>query len=238
MSGNTKGIATAPSAAHLCRLIGKSPEETAKLIIDFRSKKIPFRTWPAVSYLRARLNGADADFLASQANKDSNKHAGKAASETLPLVSEYMEQHPFDWFQPLNPVKLVLTPTLQVPLKPIGMVGAKGEARLLAGQVWKHISLNPHSFRLWMTMLKVGFLDNNPDIDSVHWLEMSAPKKGAKRELNVRTIDAVGFYSDTEFSEYIRNIDAAMAIVDSVKKPSRPKKPDPKQQSFDLGTDD
>lgn len=238
MSGNTRGISTAPTAAHLCKLVGKSPEETAKLIIEFRSKSFSVQTWPAVSYLQRRLGGTDAEFLKSQASQDSRTAVGNAALETLPLIDQYMEQHPFKKFHALSPTKLVLTPTLQVPLKPLGMVVNDEGAMILAGQVWKNISLNSHAFRLWATMLKFGVLDNDPDLDDFHWLEMSAPRKGGERELNVRALDAVGFYSHEEFSGYIKNIDAAMAIVDQAKKPARPRKSDPKQGGFDFGSDD
>jgi len=120
----------------------------------------------------------------------------------------------------------------------MGVVVNGDGAMILAGQVWKNISLNSHAFRLWATMLKFGVLDNDPDLDDFHWLEMSAPRKGGKRELNVRTLDAVGFYSQEDFSAYIRNIDAAMAIVDRAKKPSRPPKKDPRQGGFDFGLAD
>ncbi|MEO0551484.1 MAG: hypothetical protein AAFZ91_16320 [Pseudomonadota bacterium] len=237
MSVNTRGISTAPTAAHLCKLVGKTPEETAKLIIEFRSQTFTVQTWRAVDYLQRRLSGENAEFLISQANKDPRTAVGKAALETLPLINHYIEQHPYKKFYALSPSKLVLTPTLQVPLKPLGMVVNDEGAMILSGQVWKNISLNSHAFRLWATMLKFGVLDNDPDLDDFHWLEMSAPRKGGQRELNVRTLDAVGFYSEEEFSGYIRNIDAAMAIVDKAKKSKRQRKSDPKQGNF-FGSDD
>ncbi|MEO1568357.1 MAG: hypothetical protein AAFR94_03945, partial [Pseudomonadota bacterium] len=113
MSGSIRGISTAPTAAHLCKLVGKTPEETAKLIIEFRSQSISVRTWPAVSYLQRRLGGTDAEFLKSQASQDPRTPVGNAAMETLPLIDQYMEEHPFKKFHALPPRKLVLTPTLQ-----------------------------------------------------------------------------------------------------------------------------
>ncbi|MEM6626325.1 MAG: hypothetical protein AAF719_06440 [Pseudomonadota bacterium] len=156
----------------------------------------------------------------------------KAALETLPLVRHYTQLHQVKWFRPIRPIPIVLSRNLKVTLKPIGVANVDGKSLILAGQVWKNLSLSPFEFRLWASMLKVGVLDNNPDLEGFHWLEMSAPKVGAERELSVRSIEAVDLLGDDEFRLVINNIEQAMKIVADVPKQKRDKRPDPKQGNF------
>lgn len=232
MSGRTKGVRGHPSVAHLCQLIGRTPEETAKRIIDFQDKAISIRTWTAVDYLRSFLSGTDKELLIRQAKLDKNRYAGTAALETLPLVEEYKNEYRPDWFRPLSPIRIMLSRDLEVTLKPIGLVGVDEQTYVIAGQVWKNISLNPFAFRIWASILKVGLLDNNPDINGLHWLEMSAPKKGQARELNMRTLEAVDLLTELELAGIVRNLNDAMSIVRSVPKKKRPQRPNHDQPNL------
>lgn len=214
-------------------LIGRTPSETAKLILEFQSKAIKIRTWPAIEYGRKFLAGADYNFLLAQARLDKNRHASKAAQETLPLIREYAQSHNVQWFRPLGPLQVVLSKNLIVPVKPIGMVGVDGKVVLLAGQVWKNISPNAYQFRVWASITKLGVIDNNPDLSGFHWLEMSAPRKNSDRELSVRTLDTIDLLTDSEFASVVANIEEAMEIVRSTPKPnSEKKKPDDRQSSL------
>ena len=228
MRDYTKGVRKPPSAAHLCRLVGRSAEETAKRIIAFQDADLNIRTWPAVEYLRQFLSGGDIDFLVGQAALHKNKHMGRAAIECLPLLQQYKRDHEVSWFNPLGPTKIVLSQNLTVPLKPIGQAGVDGQIILLAGQVWKNQSLDAFSFQLWRSIAQM-YLDSQLDAAGFHWLEMSAPYKGADREMVLRTHDTVDPFTELEMAAVINNVEQAMEIVRSVPPKKWEKKPDPKQ---------
>jgi len=234
MRDYTKGIRKPPSAAHLCRLVGPTAEATAKRIIEFQDANIKIQTWRAVDFLTAYLAGGNYDHLLRQAKlaKKKNKHLGNAALETLPLVKQYKRDFGLDWFRSVNPISVKLSQNLDVHLKPMGLTAIDDQLTLVAGQVWKDTSLNPFSFRLWRSILKLGYLDNQFDVKGFHWLELSAPKRGHEREFALRTNETVEAFSDEEMNSIVKNIDQAMDIVRTVPPKKRQRKPDPKQGDF------
>ncbi|MBF18127.1 MAG: hypothetical protein CME88_07090 [Hirschia sp.] len=229
------GISKAPSAAHLCRLVRDTAEGTAKAILKFQEAKPQISTHSALEYVTRYFDGVDYDFLMNQTHHVRNNiPMAKAAREILPLAQLYKSEFPMNWFKPSKKAIVPLSQKLLVPIQPMGVAGTPNGPMVIAGQSWKTISLGPFEFKLWASILKLGVLDNDPDLSDFHWLDMTSPASREDRELSIRSAESVGFFDDNELSEIISNIEAAMMIVANTPRKKREKKrpQNPNQGSF------
>lgn len=229
----TKGLHNTPSAAHLAKLIGSSPEVTAKNILTFQQKDIYFNLNRARESLIKLLSGMEYKVLVSQTDLIKDEKVRNATVEILALGQEFIETFQPSWFKPVDKVFYSISKELKVPLKPIGLIAVDGRISVVSAPLWKTIGLNVEQFRIWASLMNNGFIEPNPDIDDFLWLEMSAPKTGFARELSVRDMETVDLLTELEFAGLRMNIQAAIQIVSSVPKEKKDRKIDPRQGKFD-----
>ena len=223
-----------PSLQHLVKLIGESPEHTAKNILRLKNRNGGVRTFEARNYIRSYLSGMNYDQVLRQASEDRREFVSKAAQEVLPLIKEYTSLHPIPWFKPLQEILYEVCPGIVIPICPLGLSYVDGKMRLIWPQLWKYDTLEPHQFNLWATFIHLAVIKRFPDIESFHWLELSIPDGKDARELRVRSESAARHLSDEEMSDFRDHLQSAILTVDQVPKPDRPakRKKDPRQDDL------
>lgn len=220
----------APSLQHLVRMIGPTAADTAKAIL---APKPTIRVFEANHYVKAMLSGMAPKQATANAANDPRPEIRKTALEVIPLIAEYMSEHDFRWFKPIPPIVHQVSPSVRIPIKPLGIARVGEKVVILWPQLWKTISLTPDQFNIFSSYMKYGVLDKFPDYQDFHWLEMSVPKGKKERELRVRTIDAAQILEPEHLLKVEAKIEEALAVVARAPQPQRPKKPkDPQQDSF------
>lgn len=212
---STNKLMTSPSLQHLVKNIGPSPTDTAANILK------PIRTVRVIeanNYVRARLNGMAPEKVFEAASKDPRPAIRKTACEVLPLIEQYLLDFETGWFKPLPPVFHQISPSVQIPIKPLGIMKVDGQPVVIWPQLWKLTSLTAEQFNIFASYLKYGLLDKFPDYEDFHWLEMSVPKGRKSRELRVRSLETASILSKEELLLIEENLEQALILVAEARK--------------------
>ena len=227
---STDNLKDAPSLQHLVRMIRPTVAATANAILAPKPK---IRVFEANHYVRAVFAGMSPAQALSNAEKDPRPTIRKTALEVVPLIEQYLSENDVRWFKPIPPVTHQISPSVRIPIKPLGIARVGDKVVVLWPQLWKTISLSPEQFNIFASYMKYGLLDKFPDYHDFHWLEMSVPKGKKLRELRVRTVDAAQLLEHSQLRDVEQKIEDALMIADGVPKADRQKKPkDPQQDSF------
>lgn len=222
----------APSLQHLVRMIRQTPAGTAKAIMAPKPK---IRVFEANHYVKAVLSGMAPEQALANAANDPRPTISKTALEVIPLIAEYMSDHDFGWFKPIPPITHQISPSIRVPIKPLGIARVDGKVVVVWPQLWKTISLSPEQYSIFASYMQYGVLDKFPDYHDFHWLELSVPNGKKQRELRVRSLEAAQLLEPAQMIAVEQNIEAALKIVAAMPTPERPKKPkNPDQPGFDF----
>ena len=224
---STDKLKNAPSLQHLVRMIRPTAAEIAREIV---APKPTIRVFDANRYVRAVFSGMSPEQAMANAANDSNPHARKTALEVIPLIAQYLKENDVRWFRPISPILHQVSPSVRIPIKPLGIARVGDKIVVLWPQLWKTISLTPDQYNLFASYMKYGVLEKFPDYDDFHWLEMSVPKGQKHRELRVRTVDAAQIYDRSLMSGVEAKIEEALIIAAGLPKHERPKKPKPPEQ--------
>ncbi|MEM9669595.1 MAG: hypothetical protein AAF950_11780 [Pseudomonadota bacterium] len=227
---STEKFKNAPSLQHLVRMIRPTAVKTANAILAPKPRK---NIWKARDYVFAVLSGMSPEQAIANAMSDSRTDIRKTALETIPLIEQYFIDHDFGWFRRIDPIVHQVSPSVSIPIKPMGVAKVDGKIVILWPQLWKTISLTPEQFNIIASYLKLGILDKFPDYEDFHWLEMSVPKGKKERELRVRTIETAQLLAPEELRRIEKVIEEALLIASKAPtKPEKPAKPKDPDQGF------
>lgn len=227
-----------PSLQHAVRLIDDTPEKTAKNILEMRDGGRRISTHRAKEYFAHVLSKKDIRWLRAQIPTIKNKHLRKAVAEILPLAEEFLQTFGVAWFRPIPKQASVFLGNVQIPVSPLGFIGIEDGISLVWPQTWKKTYLSAQQYNLLITILLKRFLPRYPEVNQIHWVELSAPPGHAERKLQVRTSEAARILSDQELQDIGENLEIALKIVENTPKAPKPSKSDPKQGKFDFDDDE
>lgn len=223
-------VKASPSLQHLAAHVGSSADVIAKNILATDPRFLP-KTFKARKYASFLLSGQSAELAKSQAAFEPRVDVRKAALEMIPLIEDYMSEHSVRWFKKdIGEYFFQVTPTLIIPIKPLGIAYVDGCCRLIWPQHWKTKTLDPLQYQFWATIIKRAILDTDPDIEGFHWIEMSATDKRRQvRELRVRDEAAVDYLDDAKMLEIADDLERGLELVRQAPRP----KPEPKKRPPD-----
>ncbi|MHA6289063.1 hypothetical protein [Maricaulis sp. CAU 1757] len=224
---STESIKKSPSLQHLAAHVGQSAEVIAKNIASVDPRFLP-KTFGARNYVSFILSGQSVENALNQAMLEKRDDLRKAATEIIPLADQYRNESRIKWFRPWkSELYYHATPTLVIPVKPLGLASVDGRCRLIWPQHWKTKTLSPFQFRFWATVIHKAVIAVDPDVDGFHWLEMSATdSQRTTRELRVRDESTAELLSDQVMAEVAQNLEQAIEILRSMPKPKwTPKRP-------------
>lgn len=228
---SSRNLNNTPSAIHLSGLLQPTSADTAKAIIDMRDRDLISLHQDLKKWIKAALSNADSKLLSRAASSlpcetVRQKRVKNAVIEILPLLAEFMTTHDVKWFKPIHKKRVFeFTRSATVPIAPIGYGLIDGSVKLVFSPTWKYRDLTPQQFRIWATLVHIGWLNTDPDLEGFTYINMSTSPSQDARVLSVRDeSDAVDLLTPLELSWVRRTVDDAMIVVGKTERKKKTRK--------------